>query len=401
MTKQEDDIAISINHVQKYFKLPTERSNSIKQIVINWIKGIKGYKKQTVLKDINFDIKKGDFFGIVGRNGSGKSTLLKIISGIYFPNRGNVKVNGSLVSFIELGVGFNPELTGRENIYLNGALMGFKTKEVDAMYQEIVEFAELEDFMDQKLKNYSSGMQVRLAFSCAIRAHSDVLVLDEILAVGDEAFQKKCNDFFAEIKKDSSKTVVLVTHSMDSVRKYCNKAVLIHKGEIKINGTPEDVANAYSLENALSAKNDEEGRIPVSSYIKNCAIKLKSNQKISQKDRLEFEISYTVGRDVETYIGVTLWDLKRNQPIINSNSKNKLTSGKGKKIFNCSFDISSINDNNIRIIASVRDKDGQILNYVPNDKSPIVSVSRTDYPDPQAKTTDAVLFERGKISLKE
>ena len=400
MSSQED-IAISINHVQKYFKLPTERSNSIKQIVINWIKGIKGYKKQTVLKDISFDIKKGDFYGIVGRNGSGKSTLLKIISGIYFPNKGSVKVNGSLVSFIELGVGFNPELTGRENIYLNGALMGFKTKEIDDMYQEIVEFAELEDFMDQKLKNYSSGMQVRLAFSCAIRAHSDILVLDEILAVGDEAFQKKCNDFFAEIKKDSSKTVVLVTHSMDSVRKYCNKAVLIHDGKIEINGTPEDVANAYSLENALAAKDPEEEKTPTSSFVKNCIAKVKKNQKVTQKERLEFEVSYTLTKDIETYIGLTLWDIKRNQPLINSNSIKCPTHGKGKKVYSCSFDVSSINNNNLRLSVSVRDKDGQILHFIPHDKSPIATFSRTDYPDPQAKSIDAVLFDRGKISLEE
>src|SRR5690606_7141480 len=154
--------------------------------------GRRKYEKQQVLKDINFEIKKGEFFGIVGRNGSGKSTLLKLLAGIYSPDSGHVQVNGKLVPFIELGVGFNPELTGRENVFLNGALLGFNRKEMESMYEEIVEFAELERFMDQKLKNYSSGMQVRLAFSIAIRAKADILVLDEVLAVGDEAFQKKC-----------------------------------------------------------------------------------------------------------------------------------------------------------------------------------------------------------------
>ena len=155
-------------------------------------------------------------------------------------------INGKLVPFIELGVGFNPELTGRENVYLNGALLGFTNAEIDAMYDDIVEFAELGDFMDQKLKNYSSGMQVRLAFSVAIKAQGDILVLDEVLAVGDEAFQAKCNDFFEEIKKDPTKTVILVTHAMSSVEKYCNKAILIKDGEVLVNGYKNDSAKMYT-----------------------------------------------------------------------------------------------------------------------------------------------------------
>ena len=147
----------------------------------NRFKGIKGYKEQHVLKDISFEVEKGDFFGILGRNGSGKSTLLKIISEIYVPEKGTVTIDGKLVSFIELGVGFNPELTGRENVYMNGAMLGFSTAEIDAMYDDIVDFAELHEFMNQKLKNYSSGMQVRLAFSVAIKAQGDILILDEVL----------------------------------------------------------------------------------------------------------------------------------------------------------------------------------------------------------------------------
>ena len=190
----EKKIAVKVDHVSKFFKLPVESTQSLRTALVNRFKGIKGYKEQHVLKDIDFEVEEGDFFGIVGRNGSGKSTLLKIISQIYVPEQGTVTVNGKMVSFIELGVGFNPELTGRENVYMNGAMLGFTTEEVDAMYDEIVEFAELEDFMNQKLKNYSSGMQVRLAFSVAIKAQGDVLILDEVLAVGDEAFQRKCND---------------------------------------------------------------------------------------------------------------------------------------------------------------------------------------------------------------
>lgn len=240
--------AVIVKDVKKSFKLPHEQSSGIKQIIVNIArrKSNKGYDIQHVLKNISFDVNKGDFFGIVGRNGSGKSTLLKILAGIYTPDDGHVVTNGTLIPFIELGVGFNPELTGRENVFLNGALLGFSRREMELMYDEIVDFAELHDFMGQKLKNYSSGMQVRLAFSIAIRAKSDILILDEVLAVGDEAFQKKCNIFFNDIKKDKTKTIILVTHSMDAVRKFCNKAILIEKGSIVAEGDPNDVADEYS-----------------------------------------------------------------------------------------------------------------------------------------------------------
>lgn len=236
-------LAIKVTNIHKSFRLPTERAAGLKQAIFNWLKGVKGYTEQQVLKGINFEIKKGEFVGIVGRNGSGKSTLLKILAQIYYPEQGEIMVDGTLVPFIELGVGFNPELTGRENVYLNGALLGFSHKEMDEMYDEIVRFAELEQFMDAKLKNYSSGMQVRLAFSIAIRAHGDILILDEVLAVGDAAFQEKCNDYFASLH--GNQTVILVTHSMDNVRKFCDRAILIEDGQVKTEGDPETVAKAY------------------------------------------------------------------------------------------------------------------------------------------------------------
>ena len=238
-----NNIAVKVDHVSKFFKLPTESTQSLRTSLVNRFRGIKGYKEQHVLKDISFEVEKGDFYGIVGRNGSGKSTLLKIISEIYIPEKGTVTIDGKLVSFIELGVGFNPELTGRENVYMNGAMLGFSTEEVDAMYDDIVEFAELGEFMNQKLKNYSSGMQVRLAFSIAIRARGDILILDEILAVGDAAFQEKCNQYFASL--DKSQTVILVTHSMENVRQFCDRAILIDQGKIIEEGNPEVVADAY------------------------------------------------------------------------------------------------------------------------------------------------------------
>lgn len=236
-------IAISVKNLHKSFKLPTERAGGLKQAIFNRLKGIKGYKEQKVLNGISFDVYKGEFIGIVGRNGSGKSTLLKTLAKIYFPEKGELDINGTLIPFIELGVGFNPDLTGRENVYLNGALLGFSNKEMDAMYDEIVDFAELRPFMDQKLKNFSSGMQVRLAFSIAIRAKGDILLLDEVLAVGDAEFQNKCNQYFAAIK--GRQTVILVTHSMENVRKFCTRAILIEEGKIKLNDTPNKVAEAY------------------------------------------------------------------------------------------------------------------------------------------------------------
>lgn len=241
-----DNIAISVKNVSKNFKLPHEKADSVKSLFVNpFNKNRKKFEVQHALKDISFDIKKGEFFGIVGRNGSGKSTLLKIIAEIYQPTNGKVTVNGRLVPFIELGVGFNPELSGRENVYLNGALLGFSNREVDNKYSKIVDFAELEPFMDQKLKNYSSGMQVRLAFSVAtILAESDILLIDEVLAVGDADFQRKCFAYFKKLKKEK-KTVVFVSHDMSAIREYCDRAVLIDESKIKMISNTDSVTQEY------------------------------------------------------------------------------------------------------------------------------------------------------------
>ena len=231
MAENEIQPAISVWNVNKSFHIPLEKSGGIKQKLINQLKGRKGYRDFQALKDMSFTVKKGEFFGIVGRNGSGKSTLLKIMAGIYTPQKGNIQVNGALVPFIELGVGFNPELTGRENVFLNGALLGFGRREIEGMYDDIVDFAEIREFMEERLKNYSSGMQVRLAFSIAIRAKSDILLLDEVLAVGDEAFQRKCVDYFYRIKR-SNQTVVLVTHDMTNVERFCDRALVLNNNKI-------------------------------------------------------------------------------------------------------------------------------------------------------------------------
>lgn len=242
---ENTDKAVIVKDLYKTFKLPHEKHSGIKQAIVNVLRLKRGFESQQVLHGISFEIKKGEFFGIVGRNGSGKSTLLKLLAGIYAPDKGLVQLNGSLTPFIELGVGFNPELTGRENVFMNGALLGFDNKEMEAMYDDIVEFAELGKFMDQKLKNYSSGMQVRLAFAIAIRANSDILLLDEVLAVGDEAFQRKCYEYFARIKKEK-RTVIFVSHDMDAVKNFCDRAILVEKGEIQAYGKSSEIAALYS-----------------------------------------------------------------------------------------------------------------------------------------------------------
>lgn len=260
-------VAISIKNVSKDFKLPHHNQpSSIKSVFVNPFrsrdnKTTANYnEKQHALKDISFDIYEGEFFGIVGKNGSGKSTLLKIIAGIYKPNKGSVQYAGKLVPFIELGVGFNPELTGRDNVYLSGALMGYSTGQIDEKYDSIVEFAELGRFMDQLLKNYSSGMQVRLAFSVAtILGDSDILLIDEVLAVGDADFQRKCFNYFKHLKK-LKKTIVFVSHDMEAVREYCDRAALIDDSEVQIVGDVHKVASSYTKMFTPSAVEADAGK---------------------------------------------------------------------------------------------------------------------------------------------
>lgn len=379
----ENNIAVKVDHVSKFFKLPTEATQSLRTTMVNRFRGIKGYKEQHVLKDISFEVEKGDFFGILGRNGSGKSTLLKIISQIYVPEKGSVTVDGKLVSFIELGVGFNPELTGRENVYLNGALLGFSREEIDAMYDDIVDFAELHEFMNQKLKNYSSGMQVRLAFSVAIKAQGDVLILDEVLAVGDEAFQRKCNDYFQE-RKRSGKTTILVTHDMGAVKKYCNKAVLIEHGLVKALGDPNDVANQYSLDNTVvpaqttveEVKEEAEEKQAV--FVENLQVQLLSEKQITPNDPIEFEISYNVVRDIESYIVFSLTDIDRNIWMYNDNAYDLMTKGTGHKSFRYKCSIDSVNDMNLKLVVTILGRSKEMLAFADTENSPLIVVNRKD-----------------------
>ncbi|HEQ0703126.1 TPA: ABC transporter ATP-binding protein [Streptococcus pyogenes] len=390
------EIAVKVQHVSKTFKLPTEATKSFRTTLVNRLRGIKGFTEQHVLKDINFDVYKGDFFGIVGRNGSGKSTLLKIISQIYVPEKGQVTVDGKMVSFIELGVGFNPELTGRENVYMNGAMLGFTKDEVDDMYNDIVDFAELHHFMNQKLKNYSSGMQVRLAFSVAIKAQGDVLILDEVLAVGDEAFQRKCNDYFME-RKDSGKTTILVTHDMGAVKKYCNRAVLIEDGLVKAYGEPFDVANQYSVDNTETAEDAMNAeKISVSDIAKDLKVSLISNPRITPNDTITFEVSYEVLKDDFTYIAFSLTDIDRNIWVYNDNSLDYPTQGIGRKCISYQCQLSQLNDIKLKLEVTVRDKNGQILLFSTAEQSPQIVIQRNDIDQDDLSALDSAsgLYQR-------
>lgn len=295
---ESDDYAIRVHKVRKSFILPEERVNSLKQLFVRL--GRTGKKRrQVVLKGMSFDISPGEFVGIVGRNGNGKSTLLKILAGVYSPDTGSVEVRGKLAPFIELGVGFNPELTGRDNVFLNGALLGFTHKEMEAMYDSIVEFAELGSFMDRKLKNYSSGMQVRLAFSIAIKAKSDVLLIDEVLAVGDAAFQQKCFNHFEELRRQQ-RTVVFVSHDMGAVRRFCSRAIYIENGRMVKDGAPSDVADLYTEAN-IEKENNDPDELNLSS-----AHSIKAKITKQDNEKLVLRIDYSAPKNEKVYVGIAI-----------------------------------------------------------------------------------------------
>lgn len=264
--KEKDDIAVAVEGVSKTFKIPHEKHSTLKQAALNLFSP-KSYEVFNALQDVSFEVKKGEFFGIIGKNGSGKSTLLKILARIYTPDNGSIEVNGKLSPFLELGVGFNPELTARENVFLGGAILGLTREEVSEKFDSIIKFAELEEFVDLKFKNYSSGMQVRLAFALAINAHAEILLMDEVLAVGDSNFQAKCLDVFGEYKR-AGKTVVLVTHDISTVQRYCDRVMLMRNGKIEKIGDSQEVAAFYVGQNIVDIENKIEGDISLEKIVK-------------------------------------------------------------------------------------------------------------------------------------
>jgi ABC-2 type transport system ATP-binding protein len=236
-------VVIDVQELDKTFRLPERRPRTLKERVVRPLRKVE-YRELRALRGVSFDVHQGEFFGIVGRNGSGKSTLLKVLASIYRADAGRIRIAGRLAPFIELGVGFNPELTARENVVLNGVMMGLGRRAAARRLDSVLEFAELREFVDLKLKNYSSGMMVRLAFAVMVEANADVMLVDEVLAVGDAAFGQKCMDVFRE-KRKAGKTLVLVTHDMATVQAFCDRAMLIHDGEQRFLGDPEEAALRY------------------------------------------------------------------------------------------------------------------------------------------------------------
>ena len=237
--------AVEVKNISKTFRIFHEKRNSVYESITGWFSRKKYYEDLEVLKNISFSIKKGEMFGIVGKNGTGKTTLLRIISGVYQPDKGNVTIHGSLVPFLSIGLGFQGELTARANVIQYGILLGFKRKEIIARVEKIMEFAELEKFADTKLKNFSSGMYARLAFSTAIQVDPDILIIDEVLQVGDLAFQAKSYETILSFKK-RGKAIIFVTHDMAAVLQHCDRAMYLNKGVIEAIGDPEIVVKSYT-----------------------------------------------------------------------------------------------------------------------------------------------------------
>lgn len=243
MKEKEDNIAIKVNHVYKSFNIYYDRANTLKERMLFFARN-KRREKREVLNDINLEIKKGETVALIGVNGSGKSTLLKLMTQIIFPNKGTIETNGKLTSLLELGAGFHPDFSGRENIYFNSSIFGLTKKEIDDRLEQIIEFSELRDFIDNPVRTYSSGMYMRLAFSVAINVDADILLIDEILSVGDQHFQEKCFNKMRELRAQG-KTMVFVTHSMESVKNLCDRAVWIYDGKVRMDGNTEEVVNEY------------------------------------------------------------------------------------------------------------------------------------------------------------
>jgi lipopolysaccharide transport system ATP-binding protein len=236
--------AIVVENVSKRFRVPHEKESTLFHNLVGIVKRQFSYEEFWALRDVSFEIKRGESFGIIGPNGSGKSTMLKILAKVLYPDSGSVSINGKVASFLELGVGFQTELTAQENVYIYSSILGMSRKEVNKKYDDIFRFAELEKFQNMKLKNFSSGMYLRLAFSTAVHAVPDTLLIDEVFAVGDEAFQKKCADKINEYK-EQGKTIIFVSHSLSQVKSLCQRSLLLSHGKIVTIGNTEEVINEY------------------------------------------------------------------------------------------------------------------------------------------------------------
>ena len=263
------DIVINVKNVEKSFKIYSDKGHTLKERLL-FFKQRNSYTRHEVLKGVTLEIEKGEVVGLVGHNGCGKSTLLKIMTKIIYPDKGKIEINGKISSLLELGAGFHPDMTGRENIYTNASIFGLTKKEIDARLYDIIEFSELEEFIDSPVRTYSSGMYMRLAFSVAINVDADILLIDEILAVGDARFQAKCFNKMLELKK-SGITIVIVSHDLGSIERLCNRAIWIENGKIKDEGIPHDIVAEY-LDDIMNKDKNEK-------------IKIKPKDKVNEENR--------------------------------------------------------------------------------------------------------------------
>jgi lipopolysaccharide transport system ATP-binding protein len=364
--------AISVSALTKTFTLPHERRDTLREWVASGFRRM-SYDRFDALRDVSFEVARGTCFGIVGSNGSGKSTLLKILAGIFPPSSGTVQVRGQISPFLELGVGFNPDLSARDNVYLNGAVLGLRTREIDALFDEIIAFAELERFVDQKLKNFSSGMQVRLAFSVAIKANADIYLMDEVLAVGDMAFQHKCFDVFRRFRKEG-KTIVLVSHDLASVRQFCEQALYLRNGEVMALGPTAQVLDKYVYEDRPA----DAGRpLPVSrpasvpSPLRIIAARVldkaaRPQQQLMSGDAMSIELEFAANPDVladavfevvlSTDLGLTLF-------IANTDTLQVRPPQLAHGLLRIAFPSLAIGAGHVTVSAAVRNRQGRPLDY--------------------------------------
>jgi ABC-2 type transport system ATP-binding protein len=307
-----DDLAIHAEGISKTFQIPIEKRNTFKEHFWSLFTPVR-HQHFDALKNISFEVHQGDCVGVIGLNGSGKSTLLKILAGIYTPNSGSYTIHGRVVPFLELGVGFNPELSARENIFLNGVMLGMTRDQLEKKFDEIVDFAEIRQFLDMPLKNYSSGMQVRLAFAIAIQAPGDIYLLDEVMAVGDSKFQKKCKDVFRELKKQR-KTILFVSHDLMSIQEYCEKTILLEKGQVAAYDSTKTIIYKYftSLSDASEKGKDaqKKNQVATSSVFVagNKLIDIKDVTVTSQGNSIDIHFSCINNTNIsDAFLGIAIY----------------------------------------------------------------------------------------------
>lgn len=352
---------VSVENVSKQFRIPHEKRDTLKENVLNFFHKTE-YEEYQALSDINFQLQPGEFFGVVGKNGSGKSTLLKLIAGIYEPSKGTVKTNGSLAPFLELGVGFQPELTARENIHMNATLLGLDRKTIMSKFDQIIDFAEIENFVDLKLKNFSSGMRSRLAFAIAKEADADLYLVDEVLAVGDEQFQKKCLDVFREWKRQG-KSLLFVSHNPSLVTELCERALLLEKGRQISIGPADKVMDEYhQMINSDGKKSDVESTFVNSPVVITDVTfvddKGKNRRNFKTGETIIAQIAYEAKESIKNPVfGV---GIHRNDGIHVSGPNTKTSSFaineiKGKGTIECVFHNNSLLGGTYQLSASIFD----------------------------------------------